>query len=117
MPAATEHRIETDIAELDVPPDTTPVLPGPPTDTDEPPEPLEHGEPRRCAEFCMAASGVIQIGLVMLPGEPKKGQVWYNVANGLDVLVSAIVLIACLFWGNTHIKMIRFLSGKMIELN
>ena len=113
MPAATEPRIETDIAELDVPPDTTPVLPGQPTDTDEPPEPLENGTPRRWAEFGVAATAVILIGLAMVPGELKKGQLWYTAAHSL-VLVSAIVLMACLFRGNTHIKMIRFLSGKKI---
>jgi hypothetical protein len=107
MPAATEHRIETDIAELDVSADTTPVLSGQPTDTDKPSEPLENGGPRRWAEYCIAASGVILIGLIMVPYQLKKGQVWYNVANGL-VLVSAILSVACLFWGNTHIKMIRY---------
>ena len=86
---------------------------GQPTDTDEPPQPLKNGEPRRWAEFCLAASGVIDIGLIMVPGELKTGQVWYTAAHSL-VLASVIVLMACLFWGNTHIKMIRFLSGKKI---
>ena len=94
-----------DIAELDVP-ETTPVPPGQPTDADEPPEPLENGEPRRWVEFCVAASGVILIGLAMVPSRLKKGQMWYTAAQGL-VLIIAIVLAMRLFWGNTHIKMIR----------
>ena len=101
-----------DIAELDVP-ETTPVPPGQPTDADEPPEPLENGEPRRWAEFCVAASSVILIGLAMVPSRLKKGQMWYTAAQSL-ILIIAIVLVMRLFWGNTHIKMIRFLSGKKI---
>ena len=112
MPAAAASRVNKDIKELNLP-DTTPVLPGQPTDADEPTEPLENGKPRRWAEFCIAATGVILIGLVMVPGELKKGQMWYTVAQSLN-LATAIVLIVSLFWGNTHIKMIRFLSGKMI---
>jgi hypothetical protein len=114
MPTAAAGRVTTDIKELNVP-DTTPVLPGQPTDTDEPPEPLENGEPRRWAEICMAATAVIFIGLNMVPGESKKDQVWYTVAHSL-VLLSTMVLIACLFWCNTHIKRIRFLSRKPIHL-
>ena len=112
MPTAAERRTETDIAELVVP-NTTPVLPGQPTNNDEPPEPLENGEPRRWAEFGIVATGVLYMGLLMIPDELKKGQVWYTVAHFL-VLVSAVLSIACLYWGNTHIKMIRFLSGKAI---
>jgi hypothetical protein len=117
MPAANAFaaasRAESDIAKLDVSAVTTRVLPGQPTDTDEPPEPLENGEPRRWAEFCMAATGVIFIGLAMLPKSLKKGQVWYTAAHSLN-LATAIVLIVSLLWGNTHIKMLRFLSGKPI---
>ena len=80
MPTRAKHRIEKDIAELDMT-DTTPVLPGQPTDTDEPPEPLEYGKPRRCAEFGIAASGVIVCGLTLVPGELKKGQMWYTAAH------------------------------------
>ena len=50
--------------ELDVPVNTTPVLPGQPTDTDEPPEPLENGEPRRWAEFCCASAVRLSSGRI-----------------------------------------------------
>ena len=88
MPAAAASRVNTDIAELNVL-DTTPspVLPGQPTDTDEPPKPLENGKPRRCAEFVMAATTVIFIPLLMVPKSLKKGQMWYTVAQSL-VLVN-----------------------------
>jgi hypothetical protein len=112
MPAAAASRVNTDIAELNVL-DTTPVLPGQPTDTDEPPKRLENGKPRRWAEFGCAASTVFFISLVMVPRQLKKGQMWYTVAHSLN-LAAAIVLVVSLFWGNTHIKMIRFLSGKQI---
>jgi hypothetical protein len=101
-----------DITELNAS-DTTPGHPGKPTDTDEPPEPLENGEPMRCTEFCVAATAAIYVGLIMVPYELKMGQMWYTAAHSL-VLVSSVLSIACLFWGNTHIKMIRFLSGKKI---
>jgi hypothetical protein len=84
-----------------------------PPDALQPPEPLENGKPRRWAEFGFAASGVIFIGLMMIPYELKKGQAWNTAANSL-LLGSVILSVACLFWGNTHIKMIRFLSGKKI---
>ena len=69
MPTAAANRAETDIKELNVP------------DTNEPPEPLENGKPRRCAEFGIAASGVIVCGLTLVPGELKKGQMWYTAAH------------------------------------
>jgi hypothetical protein len=81
MPAAAASRIETDIAELIVPnvaelnlPDTTPVLPGQPTDADEPPEPLENGKPRRWAEFGCAASSVSDIGLLRRQGGRRRAR-------------------------------------------
>ena len=111
MPTAAASRVSTDIAELVVPQSKS-ILPGKPTDMDEPPEPLENGEPRRWAEFGVAATSVIYIGLIMVPWELKMGQAWYTAAHSL-VLVSAILSVACLFWGNTHIKIIRFLSGNL----
>ena len=80
MPTAAASRVNTDINELVVPEIKT-ILPGQPTDADEPPEPLENGEPRRCAEFGIAGSGVILIGLGMVPRELKKGQMWYTAAH------------------------------------
>ena len=79
VPAGAGRRIDTDIAELDVPGSTKP------TDTDEPPE--ENGEPRRWAEFVTAASAVILIGLMLVPYEIKKGQVWYQCDTICRVLV------------------------------
>ena len=96
MPAAAGRRIETDIRELDVPADTPPVLPGQPTDADEPPEPLENGKPRRWTEFGFVATGVVLIGLMMVPYELKKGQAWYTAAHSL-VLASTVLSVACLF--------------------
>ena len=88
----TESRTEADIAELD--------LPSQSTDTDQPPKPLENGKPKRWAEFGQAASAVIFIALNMIPARLKKGMVWYTVAHFL-VLFSMLVSLACLFWGNT----------------
>jgi hypothetical protein len=93
--------VRRDIAELVVPntvaPNQTPVLSGLPTDTDEPPEPLENGKPRRWAEFCLAATGAIFIGLLLFPHQLKKGQVWYNAVQSL-VLVSAVLSVACIVY-------------------
>ena len=111
MPAAAS-RAEADKAEL-YESGSTSITPQQTTDADRPPKPLENGKPRRWAEFGIAATSVIFILLSMVPRELKKGQMWYTAAHSL-LLVSTLVLIASLFWGNTHIKMIRFLSGKPI---
>ena len=109
MPTGAERRVEADIAELDAP-GTTPQLANQPTD---PPKPLENGKPRRRVEFCSAACCGAFFALLMVPYQVKKGQDWYSVVHSL-VLFSTIVLTTCIFWGNTHMKMLAFLSGKKI---
>jgi hypothetical protein len=101
-----------DIAELDRL-GTPEEFPGQPTDIIEPPKLLENGKPAWRAELCIVFSGAGIIGLSMLPYRLKKGQHWYSVMHS-SVLFSMTVSIVCLFYKNTHIKMLRFLSGKMI---
>jgi hypothetical protein len=48
-----------------------------------------------------------------VPASYKQGQLWYTVAQVL-VLCFFIVSYLCLFWGNTHTTLLRFLYRKKI---
>jgi hypothetical protein len=50
--------------------------------------------------------------LVMIPTAAKKGQTWYTVCTVM-VLLAVVVSYSCLFWGNTHRRIARFLTGRM----
>ena len=64
---------------------------------------------RRCAEAALAATTFIFLALVIIPSNVKKGQFWYDLSQGL-VLVSTAVSSFCVFYGNTHIKLLKFLA-------
>ena len=81
------------------------------------PEPVENGEPRLCVEamekMCFAITGIVLFALSAVPVQAKKGKAWYTTIH-LIMLFSNIVCAAALFFRNTHIKLLRFLSAKMV---
>ena len=78
-----------------------------------PPRPLKNGEPARWAELGVAVSGFIFVALIFVPAQLKKNQVWYICCHA-TILFSTTLSICFKYWGNTHIKMLRFLSGKPV---
>jgi hypothetical protein len=70
---------------------------------------MEHEPAKRWAEAAIAATALSFFALVALPSGLKKGQAWYSVCHGL-VLLSTVLCFACLFFGNTHVKLLRFLA-------
>ena len=70
---------------------------------------MEHDPTKRWAEAAVAATALIFFALHIVPYGLKKGQVWYSVCQGL-VLLSTVVSLTCLFFGNTHATLLRFLA-------
>ena len=106
------NRPKTDVAELEGRSAAQELIDQAPTDAAEA-QALKNEAPRFWAEFGVAVSSLPFVALILVPGQLKKGLMWYSSSHSL-VLFSMTASVACLFWGNTHIKMLRFLSGKKI---
>ena len=108
-PAQT--RVEQDAAELGnnaIPLDLPVALPG--VDKAAQIDGLMDNEPGRTwAEVAVTAASLSTVVLMYLPYNLKKGRAWYTVCWSL-VLFSTVVSLACVFFGNTHVKLLKFLA-------
>lgn len=76
-------------------------------------KPIENEQAHRMAEFAVAFSGSAFIVCIFVPYEWKQGQMWYTILHAL-ILGWQSCFSWLLFRGNTHVKLLRFLTGKKI---
>jgi hypothetical protein len=78
-----------------------------------PPQHIENGKPRLWAERAVTLAACFCVTLLMLPVGVKRYLLWYTIAHSFALLFT-VVSVACVFLGNTHTKILRFLTGKKV---